>query len=493
MRLYNLSVFQLSELMEKKELSSEELTNAYFERISQVESETKAFVTLSKETALTQARDVDQKRARGEELSPLAGIPMAMDDNICTEGIKTTCASKMLYNFIPPYDATVAERLKGAGAILMGKCNIDEFGMGTSTENSAFYPTQNPFDAEAAPCGISGGSAAAVAVGEAAFTLGSDTGGFIRQSAASCGVIGLKPTYGHVSRFGLISYASSLDQIGPITQDITDLALILNSICGHDVKDATSASVDVPDFTKCLVNEVKGLRIGLPKEYFEAGVKPQVADKLREAISKLEELGAICEEVAMPHTKYAAPAHYIISSAEASSNLAGFDGVRYGLRVEAEDVLSMFKKTRSRGFGAEVKKRIMLGTHVLSAGNYDDYYVKALKVRSLVKQDFDRAFEKFDCLLTPTIPTTAGKIGKNLNDPLAMYLSGVCTLPVNLAGLPALSLPFGMVDGMPVGLQLIARHFEEETLLRVGYTLEQSTNHTRPKPGIFLKYYIHRG
>ncbi len=492
MRLYNLSVFQLSELMEKKEISSEELTNAYLERISQVESGTKVFVTLSKGTALAQARDVDQKRARGEELSPLAGIPMAMDDNICTEGIKTTCASKILYNFIPPYDATVAERLKGAGAILMGKCNIDEFGMGSSTENSAFYTTQNPFDAEAAQGYISGGSAAAVSVGEAAFTLGSDTGGFIRQSAASCGVIGLKPSYGHVSRFGLISTASSLDQIGPFTQDMTDLALVLNTICGHDVKDATSASVDVPDFTKSLVNEVKGLRIGLPKEY-EAGVEPQVAAKLQEAISKLEELGAICEEVAMPHTEYAAPAHYIISSAEASSNLARFDGVRHGLRVEAEDVLSMFKKTRSQGFGAEVKKRIMLGTHVLSTGNYDAYYVKALKVRSLVKQDFDRAFEKFDCLLTPTNPATAGKTGKNPNDSLAMHLSGVCTLPVNLAGLPALSLPFGMVDGMPVGLQLIARHFKEETLLRVGYTLEQSTNQTRPKPGLFLKYNIHRG
>jgi len=481
MQLYNLLMHQLSELMEHKEISSVELIDAYFERISQVENEIRAFITLTKEKALTQANEVDKKRARGEKLSPLAGIPMAMDDNICTEGVKTTCASKILDNFIPPYDAAVAERLKRAGAILIGKCNMDEFGMGSSTENSAFYNTKNPFNSETVQSSFTGGSAAAVAVDEVSFALGSDTGGYIRQSAASCGVIGLKPTYGYVSRFGLISYASSLDQIGPITKDMMDLALILNTICGQDVRDATSASVDVPDFTQSLVNDVKGIRIGVPKEYFETALGPQVAAKLQEAVSKLEELGAVCEEVTMPHTEYATPAHLIISAAEASSNLARFDGVRHGLRVEADDVSSMIKKTRSQGFGTEVKRRIMLGTHVLSTGNYDAYYVKALKVRHLVKQDFDRAFEKFDCLLTPTLPTTAFQIGAQ-GDPLSVYLSDVCTSAVNLAGVPALSLPFGMVDGRPVGLQLIARHFGEDTLLRVGYTLEQSTDHTMLKP-----------
>lgn len=486
MQLHTLPVHQLGELMEKKELSSEELTRAYLDQISQVEDELRAFVTVTEDIALAQARAVDGKRARGQELSPLAGIPVAVSDNICTEGVKTTCASAMLDNFIPPYDAAVAARLKSADAVLMGKCNMDEFGMGASTETSAFFSTKNPFDPAAVPGGASGGAAVAVAAGEAAFTLGSDTGGDIRQPAAFCGVIGLKPTYGYVSRTGLISCASSLDQIGPFTRDMTDLALILNTICGHDAADSTSVSENVPDFKKSLVNDIIGLRIGLPKEIFGTGTDPRVAAKVQEAVCKLEELGAICEEVSMPHTEYALPAHYIISSAEASSNLARYDGVRYGLRVEAEDVLSMFRKTRSQGFGAEVKRRIMLGTHALSTGNYNDYYVKALKVRTLVKQDFARAFEKFDCLLTPASPATAFKTGEKAGDSLAMYQSGACTTLVNLVGVPALSLPFGMVDGLPVGLQVIARHFEEETLLRVGYTLEQNTDQTRPKPGLFL-------
>ena len=482
MQLNTLSVHKLSELMEKKEISSLELTKTYLERISQVDDGIRAFVTVTKEEALAQAEAIDQKRARGEELSPLAGIPMAVKDNICTAGIKTTCASKILFNYIPPLDATVVERLKRADTILLGKTNMDEFAMGSSTENSGFFITKNPFDYEAVPGGSSGGSAAAVAAAEAAFALGSDTGGAIRQPAAFCGVIGLKPTYGFVSRTGLISYASSLDQIGPLTQNMTDLALIMNTICGHDVKDSTSASVAVPNFKKSLVNDVKGLRIGLPKEYFGAGIAPQVAAKIQEAIRKLEELGAICEEVDMPHTEDALTAHYIISCAEASSNLARYDGVRHGLRVEAEDVQSMFQKTRSQGFGTEVQRRIMLGTHVLSTANYDKYYTEALKVRTLNKQDFDRAFEKYDCLLTPTSPTTAFKLGAKADDPLAMYLSDACTIPVNLAGVPAMSLPYGMVDGMPVGLQLIARHFDERTLLRVGYTLEQSTDQTILKP-----------
>ncbi|MFX4263331.1 Asp-tRNA(Asn)/Glu-tRNA(Gln) amidotransferase subunit GatA [Pelotomaculum propionicicum] len=482
MKLHTLPVHKLSELMERKEVGSEELTTAHLERISQVEDKIRAFVTVTKEEALAQARSVDGKRARGEKLSPLAGIPMAIEDNICTEGIKTTCASRMLYNYIPPFDASVAERLKGAGAVLMGKCNMDEFAMGFTEENSGFFRTKNPFGPEALPGVSSGGSAAAVAAGEAAFTLGSDTGGSIRQPAAFCGVIGFKPTYGRVSRYGLISYASSLDQIGPYTRDMTDLAMVLNTISGRDARDSTSAQVDVPDFKKCLVNDVKGLRIGLPKEYF-AVTDPRLAAKVREAASKLEELGAICEEVSMPYTEYALPAHYIISSAEASSNLARYDGVRYGLRVDADDVLSMFKKTRSQGFGDEVKTRIMLGTHVLSVGNYNDYYVKALKVRTLVKHDFDRAFERFDCLLTPASPATALKIGAEADGPMGAYLSKACNIPVNLAGVPAMSLPFGMVEGLPVGLQLIARHFGEEILLRAGYTLEQSSEQTRPKPG----------
>lgn len=484
MQLNTLSINQLSELIEKKELSCLEITSAYLERISQVEDTIKAFVTVTKEEALEQAKAIDEKRSRGEKLSPLAGIPMAIKDDICTEGIKTTGASKILYNYLPPFDAAVVERLKKAGAVLVGKTNMDEFSMGSSTENSGFFKTKNPFAQDAVPGGSSGGSAAAVAAGEAAFALGSDTGGGIRQPAAFCGVIGMKPTYGFVPRTGLISHASSLDQIGPISRDMTDLALILNTICGYDHRDSTSARAEVPDFKTSLVNDVKGLRIGLPREYFGPDIDPLVAAKVREAVQKLEELGAVCAEMSMPHTEYALIAHYIISCAEASSNLARYDGVRHGLRVEAEDVLNMFNKTRSLGFGTEVKRRILLGTLNLSTAYYDTYYTEAIKVRTLNKQDFDQAFEKFDCLLTPTSPTTAFRLGEKADDPLAMYRSGACTIPVNLAGVPAMSLPFGMAEGMPVGLQLIGRHFAEKTLLRVGYTLEQSTEQTRPKPGL---------
>ncbi|MDD4767426.1 MAG: Asp-tRNA(Asn)/Glu-tRNA(Gln) amidotransferase subunit GatA [Desulfotomaculaceae bacterium] len=482
MKLLTLSVHQLGELMERKEFSSEELTRVHLERISQVEDEIKAFVTVTEEAALAQARAVDQKRARGEELSLLAGIPMAITDNICTDGVKTTCASRILYNFVPPYDAEAAARLKGAGAVLMGKCSMDEFSIGPAEEKSGFFSARTPFAPEAAPGGSSGG-AAAVAAGEAAFTLGSDTAGSLRQPAAFCGVIGLKPTYGRVSRYGLISYASSLDQIGPFARDMADLALILNTICGHDAKDSTSAAVAGPDFKKSLINDVKGLKIGLPKEYL-ANTEPRAAVKIWEAAAQLEELGAVCEEVSMPHTEYALPAHYIISSAEASSNLARYDGVRYGLRVDADDVLNMFSKTRGQGFGDQVKTRIMLGTHVLSAANYDDYYVKALQVRTLIKQEFARTFEKFDCLLTPASSTIAGQSRKETDGPLAAYWSKACNIPVNLAGVPAMSLPFGLVEGLPVGLQFIAPHFGEEILLRVGYTLQQNTEQTRLKPGL---------
>ncbi|HHV65448.1 MAG TPA: Asp-tRNA(Asn)/Glu-tRNA(Gln) amidotransferase subunit GatA [Peptococcaceae bacterium] len=473
MELTSLPIHQLHDLMVKKEISCLELTRAYLDRISQIEERIKAFLTVTAEEALEQARKIDEQRARGEKLSPLAGIPVAVKDDICTAGIKTTCASKILYNYIPPVDATVVKKLKEAGSIIVGKSNMDEFSMGSSTENSAFYPTRNPFDYDRAPGGSSGGSAAAVAAGEAAFALGSDTGGGIRQPAAFCGVIGLKPTYGRVSRSGLISHASSLDQIGPFTSDVRDLAQILNVICGPDSQDSISAQVDVPDFTQSLTVDIKGLRIGLPREYFGVGLDSRIRAQIQEAAYKLEELGAICEEVSLPHTEYAVTAHYIISCAEASSNLARYDGVRYGLRVDTEDVLSMFKKTRAQGFGSEVKRRIMLGTLNLSAFYYDTYYSEALKVRTLNRHDFARAFEKYDCLLTPASLTTAFKLGEKAEDPLAMYQSNVCTLPANLAGLPAMSLPFGTIEGMPVGLQLIARHFDEETLLKVGYALEQ--------------------
>ncbi len=485
MEIHTLPVHRLAELMERKEVSGEEVTRVFLERIDRQEKEIKAFITVTPEEALICARAFDEKRARGDKLSPLAGVPMAVKDNICTQGVKTTCASQILSNYIPPCDATVVEKLKAAGAVLVGKCNMDEFAMGVSTENSAFFATKNPFDYEAAPGGSSGGSAAAVAAGEAAFALGSDTGGGVRQPAAFCGVIGCKPTYGSVSRSGLISYASSLDHIGPLARDMTDLALILNVIYGYDAKDSTSVLQEAPDFQKSLRNDVKGVKIGLPGEYFGAGLEPQVAAKLREAVRKLEELGAVCEEVEMPHTEYAVAAYYLIAAAEASSNLARYDGVRHGLRVEADDVTNMFNKTRGAGFGNEVKRRILLGTYALSTGHYEECYLKALEVRTLVRQDFDRAFAKFDCLLTPANPATAFKAGAKTDDFPAVCLSDVCTIPVNMAGLPALSLPFGMAEGLPVGLQLIGRHFSEGTLLQVGYTLEQNTGQTRLSPGLF--------
>ncbi|SHN80303.1 Asp-tRNA(Asn)/Glu-tRNA(Gln) amidotransferase subunit GatA [Desulfitobacterium chlororespirans] len=482
MQLHTLTVHQLNQLLADKELSSLELTQAYLERIRQKDHELQAFVTVTGEEALAQARLVDERRLRGEELSALAGIPMAVQDNICTAGVKTTCASRMLSHYIPPADASVLGRLKKAGSVLIGKTNLDEFGMGSSTVHSACHDTRNPFDLTAVPGGSGGGAAAAVAAGEAAFALGSDTGGDIRQPAAFCGVIGFKPTYGYVPRTGLISYASSLDQIGPFARDLKDLALILKTICGHDAWDSTSALLEVPDFRKSLSNDIKGLNIGLPKEYFAAGVSPGVAARLQEAINKLEELGARCVEVTLPHTEVAAAAHYALSCAEASSNLARYDGVRYGLRVEGEDVLNMFMKTRGQGFGSAVKRGIMLGTHVLSSAHYDDYYTQALKVRTLNNQDFAQAFEQVDCLLTPAALTTAPQKSDLAGDSLALVHSHRCTRPVSLAGLPAMSLPYGLSEGMPVGLQLIARHFDEQTLLRVAYTLEQNTDQTRPQP-----------
>lgn len=476
---------ELHTLLANKEISATELTQAFLKRIQTVEPDIKAFVSVVEDKALAQAQKVDEKLSKGETIGPLEGIPMALKDNLCTEGIRTTCSSKMLENFIPPYNATVTERLQEAGAIMLGKLNMDEFAMGSSTENSRFFPTRNPWDLDRVPGGSSGGSVASVAADEAVYTLGSDTGGSIRQPAAFCGVVGLKPTYGLVSRYGLISYASSLDQIGPVTKTVADNALVLNAIAGHDAKDSTSVSFDKPDYTKFLTNDIKGLRIGVPKEYFGQGMDPNVEKVIREALRTFEGLGAIVEECSLPNTEYAMPAYYLIAPAEASSNLARYDGVRYGHRAEnVDDVISLFSKTRAEGFGSEVKARIMLGTYALSAGYYDAYYVKAQKVRTLIKQDFDRAFGQFDVLLSPTAPTPAFRIGEKSGDPMTMYLSDVCTVPINLAGIPALSIPAGFVDGLPVGMQLMGKAFDEGTLYRVAHTFEQNTSFHTVKPGL---------
>ena len=482
MEVNKLTIHEIGELLNKKEISSLELSQQCLERIANIDGEIKAFLTVTKEQALEKAKIIDEKRSKGESLSPLAGIPMALKDNLCTEGIATTCGSQILHNFVPPYNATVVDKLLGADSVLLGKVNMDEFAMGSSTENSSFFVTKNPWDLNSVPGGSSGGSAAAVASDQAIFALGSDTGGSIRQPAAFCGVVGLKPTYGLVSRYGLVAYASSLDQIGPFTKDVTDTALVLNAIAGHDSLDSTSANIDYPDYTQFLKNDIKGMRIGLPQEYLGEGIDTEVEQKIKEAVKKLEELGAIVEECSLPHTQYAMPAYYIIAPAEASSNLARYDGVRYGYRTEgAEDVLTMFSRTRNEGFGTEVKRRIMLGTYALSSGYYDAYYLKALKVRALIKQDFDQAFNKFDCLLTPTSPSVAFQFGSKA-DPISMYKQDVCTIPINLAGIPALSMPYGLVDNKPVGIQLIGKAFDEGTLLRIAYTLEQNSDQTRLKP-----------
>ncbi|SFL78982.1 Asp-tRNA(Asn)/Glu-tRNA(Gln) amidotransferase subunit GatA [Pelosinus propionicus] len=477
MELFKHTASQLHEKIIEKEISAVELTKAVLGRVDSVDKDVQAYITRTSETALAQAQAVDSKIQRGEKVSVLAGIPGALKDNICTKGIKTTCASKILATFVPPYDATVAEKLAAEDAVIVGKANMDEFAMGGSTENSGFFPTHNPWNLETVPGGSSGGSAAAVAAGEAIWALGSDTGGSIRQPAAYCGVVGLKPTYGRVSRYGLVAYASSLDQIGPITRDVTDSAHVMNIISGYDAKDSTSINTGVPDYTKSLVNNIKGLKIGLPKEYFVAGMDTEVERAINKAIEQLVALGAEYKEISMPHTEYALSAYYMIAPAEASSNLARYDGVSFGHRVEGNDIIDMYKKTRSEAFGAEVKRRIMLGTYALSSGYYDAYYLKALKVRTLVKQDFDKAFEQVDVLITPTAPTTAFKLGEKTNDPLAMYLQDVCTIPVNLSGVPAISIPCGFAAGMPIGMQIIGKPLGEETIIRAAYTFEQNNDY----------------
>lgn len=469
MDITELTVHELIEKIKNKELTVTEINQAYIDRINLREKDIQAFITVLDKETLERSKNISNN------LSELAGIPIGIKDNICTKNIKTTCASKMLENFVSPYDATVVEKLENKGLINIGKLNMDEFAMGGSTEYSAFKVTKNPWNLKAVPGGSSGGSAAAVAANMVPWALGSDTGGSIRQPASFCGVVGLKPTYGLVSRFGLVAFASSLDQIGPITKDVKDAAILLNVIAGHDEKDSTSENINSKDYTQCLQNNVKGLKIGVPKEYFGEGINQEVKEKLQETIKKYKELGAEIEEFSLDIADYALATYYIIACAEASSNLGRFDGIRYGYRTKNySNLKELYRNSRSEAFGSEVKRRIILGTYVLSSGYYDAYYKKAQQVRTLVQKEFDEAFKKYDVLLTPTSPTVAFKIGERSNNPLEMYLADICTVPVNIAGLPAISIPIAVdSNGMPIGMQLIGNRFEEEKILNAAYTLEQ--------------------
>jgi aspartyl-tRNA(Asn)/glutamyl-tRNA(Gln) amidotransferase subunit A len=461
-----------------------ELTKQYLKRINEIEPKVHAMVTVADELALSQAKRADELIAAGDA-HPLTGIPALIKDNICTKGTRTTCSSRMLENFVPPYDATVIEKLNRSGVVVMGKANMDEFAMGSSTEHSAFFTTHNPWELSRVPGGSSGGSAAAVAAGEAIYALGSDTGGSIRQPAGFCGVTGLKPTYGRVSRYGLVAFASSLDQIGPLTQDVADCALVLNAIAGYDPRDSTSVPYPIPDYTQCLDSDLKGLRIGIPREYFVEGMEKEVDDAIKAAIAKLEALGASIDEVSLPSTPYALAVYYIIAPSEASANLARYDGVKYGFSYkESDNMWKALEKTRQHGFGDEVKRRIMLGTYALSAGYYDAYYLKAQKVRTLIRREFDQAFEKYDVLVTPTSPSVPFKIGEKVDDPLQMYLTDVCTLPINIAGVPAMSIPAGFADGLPIGMQIIGKPFSEETILKIAHAYQQATDWHERKPNI---------
>ena len=475
MELCDLSASELTKMLRKGDVSSREITESVFKRIDEREGTVHAFIIETRKQALKQADLADGRLRKRKRTSILTGIPIAIKDNICTQGIRTTCGSKILFNYIPPYNATVVKKVLRSGAVLIGKTNMDEFAMGSSTENSAFDVTRNPRDPERVPGGSSGGSAAAVASGETVLALGSDTGGSIRIPAAYCGVVGLKPTYGRVSRYGLIAYASSLDQIGPFGRCVEDCAMLLNIICGHDPFDSTSADLKKPDFLHALNSGIKGMKIGLPKEYFIEGLDPRVKNKVMRAVTSLSDNGAEIVEISLPHTKYGISAYYLIATAEASSNLARYDGVKYGFRSNRSfsDSVTMYEETRSEGFGQEVKRRIMLGTYVLSAGYYDAYYLKAQKARTLIKEDFDRAFETVDCMITPVSPCLPFKIGEKMDDPLQMYLVDVYTVSLNLSGLPGMSVNCGLVDGMPVGLQIIGKPFDEKTVLQVGYTYEQ--------------------
>jgi aspartyl-tRNA(Asn)/glutamyl-tRNA(Gln) amidotransferase subunit A len=487
--LDTLTIHEAQDLLEAGEFTAVELTEAVLERILAADNDVQAYLTLTPEEALAQARAADQARAAGAA-NPLLGIPLAIKDVLCTEGIHTTCGSRILETFVPPYDATAVARLKAAGAVILGKTNTDEFAMGSSTENSAFFTTHNPWDLSRVPGGSSGGSAAAVAAAECLGALGTDTGGSVRQPAALCGVVGLKPTYGLVSRYGLVAFASSLDQIGVLGRDVTDAAILLGAIAGHDPRDSTSLDVRVPDYSGGLLERIgkgtdlAGVRVGAPREYFVEGIQPEVERAVRAAVDGLAGLGAEVVEVSLPHTEYALPVYYLIAPAEASANLARYDGVRYTMRVDGGGLEGMYKATRGQGFGPEVKRRIMLGTYALSAGYYDAYYLKAQKVRTLIKGDFDAAFERVDVLVTPTTPTTAFRIGERTADPLQMYLCDVLTLAVNLAGICGLSLPCGFDGaGLPIGLQVIGPALGEERILRVAYAYEQASGwHTRRPP-----------
>lgn len=468
----------MQELLKNKEVTIADLTAEAFARIDALDGEVGAFLALNKEAATAQAAEMD--KVPFEERGPLFGLPIGVKDNIVTEGLETTCASKILEGFNPIYDATVVQKLRDAGMITVGKVNMDEFAMGSANENSSIKPVHNPWNFNHVPGGSSGGSAAAVAAGEVPFTLGSDTGGSIRQPAAYCGVVGMKPTYGRVSRYGLVAFASSLDQIGPITRNVRDNALLLEAISGVDANDSTSANVEVPDFAAQLTGDIKGLKVAVPKEYLGEGVSAGVKAQVQAAIDKLKELGATVDEVSLPHSKYALAAYYILSSSEASSNLSRFDGIRYGFRAEADNLEDLYLQTRAQGFGDEVKRRIMLGTYSLSAGTYDAYYKKAQQVRTLIKQDFDEVFKSYDVIVGPTTPTTAFKLGENIEDPMTVYANDILTVPINLAGVPAISIPCGFDGDLPVGLQIIGNYFEEGTVYRVADAFERVTDfHTK--------------
>ncbi|OUC13022.1 MAG: aspartyl/glutamyl-tRNA amidotransferase subunit A [Alkalinema sp. CACIAM 70d] len=480
------SIRELHEQLVKKERSAVEITQEALDRIEAVDGKVQSFLMVTADRALEQAKAVDAKIAAGEEIGLLAGIPIAVKDNICTKDVRTTCASRILENFVPPYDATVNQKLLDADMVMVGKTNMDEFAMGGSTETSAFQKTANPWDLDRVPGGSSGGSASAVAAGEAPLSLGSDTGGSIRQPASFCGIVGLKPTYGLVSRYGLVAFASSLDQIGPFSTTVEDAAILLEAIAGYDPKDSTSLKVEVPDYTQYLKTDLKGKKVGVIQETFGEGLNPEVAAATQKAIQQLKDLGAEIIEISCPRFRYGISAYYIIAPSEASANLARYDGVRYGRRVEdAEDLMEMYTRTRAEGFGAEVKRRIMIGTYALSAGYYDAYYLKAQKVRTLIKQDFEAAFEKVDVLVSPTAPTTAFKIGDKMSDPLSMYLDDLMTIPVNLAGLPGLSLPCGIdSNGLPIGLQIIGNVLREDQVFHTAYAYEQATEWHTKRPAL---------
>lgn len=484
--LTQLTIHEAHVLLRQRQISSVELTKAVLNRISEVESKLHACLAIAEDSALEEAEKVDEHLKTARDVAPLTGIPALIKDAICTRGIRTTCGSRMLEEFVPPYDATVIERLKRQKAIIIGKTNMDEFAMGSSNEQSAFFPTRNPWDLSRVPGGSSGGSAVAVSAGEAMFALGSDTGGSIRQPAGFCSVVGLKPTYGRVSRYGLIAFASSLDQIGPMTRDVTDSALVMNAVVGHDPRDSTSVPHPVPDYTRGLIADVKGLKLGVPGEYLVEGTQDEVRSALEAAIQKLRDLGAeIDRDVSLPYTRYALAAYNVLAPSEASANLARYDGVKYGFsEVDARNVIEATAKTRQFGFGPEVKRRIMLGTYALSAGYHDAYYLKAQRVRALIKEEFARAFDEYDALITPTSPTVPFKLGERLDDPMQMYLADVCTLPINIGGVPAISIPAGFAGDLPIGMQIIGRPFGEEQILRIAFAFEQATDWHERTPAI---------